>query len=116
MIKIVLLEKIIKVTNWKVCTCNHKCKHVLVDGGYCSDLLSDVIENADSNSIWITIQSHENIIAVALLCEINAILISGSRKISPETLERAEKENIIVLSSQENTYKCACKLFSILQK
>jgi predicted transcriptional regulator len=74
------------------------------------------MENASSESLWITIQSHENIVAVALLCEIRAVLISGSKSISSETIKRAEKENIVILSSHENSYKCACKLFSLLQK
>ena len=35
--------------------------------GYASDLLSDVIANAGKDSVWVTMQIHVNIIAVAAL-------------------------------------------------
>ena len=43
----------------------------IIDGAYVSDLLSDVMGNADQGNIWITLQVHKNITAVALLKEIS---------------------------------------------
>ncbi|MDK2985829.1 MAG: hypothetical protein PWQ96_1471 [Clostridia bacterium] len=84
--------------------------------GYCSDLLSDVIANAPSRSIWITIQTHENIVAASLLRDVGAVLVSGGRKIPPETIKRANEEGVVVLSSEKNSYHCACKLSKILEE
>ena len=46
-----------------------------ITGGYVSDLLSDVMGNAKEGQIWITLQTHQNIIAVASLKDLAAIII-----------------------------------------
>ena len=38
-----------------------------IDGCYISDLLSDVMGNAMEGNIWITLQTHKNVMAVASL-------------------------------------------------
>ena len=47
-----------------------------VTGGYVSDLLSDVIGHAAEGNIWITLQTHQNIVAVASLKEVAGQWIS----------------------------------------
>ena len=41
-----------------------------IDGCYISDLLSDVMGNAMEGNIWITLQTHKNVMAVASLKEL----------------------------------------------
>ena len=41
-----------------------------ISGGYASDMLSDVMANSKKGDVWITLQGHPNIIAVAKLKEI----------------------------------------------
>ena len=48
-----------------------------IEGGYCGDLLSDCIANAKEGSVWVTIQSHPNTVAVAVLVGIPCI-VAGS--------------------------------------
>ena len=43
-----------------------------IKGGYTSDLLSDVMGNAREGNIWITLQTHKNIMAIASLKELAA--------------------------------------------
>ena len=38
-----------------------------ISGGYTSDLLSDVMGHIDEGMLWITMQTHQNIVAVATL-------------------------------------------------
>ena len=54
-----------------------------VRGGYCGDLLSDVMANAPSGSIWLTVQGHLNIVAVALLREMAAVVLTGGPRPGP---------------------------------
>jgi len=42
---------------------------VPVGGGYASDLLSDVMAHAQPEDLWITLQTHQNIVAVAVVKE-----------------------------------------------
>jgi len=46
-----------------------------VTGGYTSDLLSDVMGHAKEGQIWITLQTHKNIMAVASLRDLAAIIL-----------------------------------------
>ena len=61
-----------------------------VTGGYAGDLLSDVLANSEKGNIWITLQVHQNIIAVASSKELSGIIIVNGRKPEEETLERAD--------------------------
>jgi hypothetical protein len=61
-----------------------------VTGGYAGDLLSDVLANSNKGNIWITMQIHPNVLAVASTKDLSGILISNGRKPDTETLKRAE--------------------------
>ena len=65
--------------------------------GYCGDLLSDVMGNAPAGCAWMTVQGHQNIIAVAVLREMAAIVITGGQKPDAETIEKADQEGIPIL-------------------
>ncbi len=84
-----------------------------VTGGYSSDLLSDVMANAKKGNIWITIQSHPNIVAVASLLELSAIIVTGGKKIEKETLSRAEREDITIFDTTESTFNIVGKLYKM---
>jgi len=84
-----------------------------VTGGYASDLLSDVMANAKKGNIWITVQSHPNIIAVASLLELSAIVVTGGKKIEKETLSRAEREDITIFDTTYSTFNIIGKLYKM---
>ncbi|HHF51721.1 MAG TPA: serine kinase, partial [Candidatus Aminicenantes bacterium] len=63
------LNKIKKDLNLKILTAK-KFLDNEVKGGYTSDLLSDVMANSKEKYIWITLQVHLNIVAVAKLKEL----------------------------------------------
>ena len=68
-----------------------------IQGGYCGDLLSDVMGNAPIGCIWLTVQTHQNIVAVAVLREMAAIVLSGDQEPDQETVDKANEEGIPVL-------------------
>ena len=82
-----------------------------ISGGYTSDLLSDVIANSRKNNIWITMQTHLNIIAVASLKELTAIIVVMNRVIDREVLEKAKEERITVLRTNLNAYQISGIIF-----
>ena len=87
-----------------------------VTGGYVSDLLSDVIGNAKEGQIWITLQTHQNIIAVASLKDISAIIIVKGFIPEADTIEKSNAENIPVLGTDQDTFNIAGHLFELLKK
>jgi predicted transcriptional regulator len=84
-----------------------------VKGGYISDMLSDVLANANEGNIWITLQTHLNIVSVAAIKKVSAIIIPLNRKPDDDSLKKAEEENIIILNSDEIGFKIAGKLYEL---
>ena len=84
-----------------------------VCGGYSSDLLSDVIANAQKDNIWITLQIHINIVAVASLKEIAAIILVNGRQPEEATLKKAKQENIPILLTELPTFEIVGKLYEL---
>ncbi len=83
---------------------------------YCSDLLSDVMANAAKDSVWVTLQTHPNIVAVASLIGLSAILVSRGAAPDPETLEKAAREKIPVLTTKLPTFEAAGRLYNLLSQ
>ena len=84
-----------------------------VTGGYAGDLLSDVLANSKKGNLWITLQIHQNIVAVASSKELSGIIIVNGRKPEEETLRKAKEEEIPVMISSLLTYEVAGRLFEI---
>jgi predicted transcriptional regulator len=87
-----------------------------VTGGYVSDLLSDVMGNAREGQIWITLQTHQNIIAVGSLKEVAGIIIVKGYEPETDAIEKSNAENIPVLSTSLDTFTITGKLFELLNK
>ena len=85
-----------------------------VTGGYASDLLSDVIARAEAGNVWVTMHVHENIVAVAVLKELAAIIVVHGRQPAQETLQKANKERIAILVSDLPAFETIGKLYSLL--
>lgn len=84
-----------------------------ITGGYASDLLSDVLANGEEGNIWITLQIHQNIIGVASIKDLAGIILVNGREPEPDTVEKAEAENIPVLVSEMPTFELVGKLYNL---
>ena len=84
-----------------------------VTGGYAGDLLSNVIANSKKGDVWITIQVHANIVAVAVLKELAAIIIVQGREPAEDTIQKAKEENIPILVSNLSSFELIGKLYEL---
>ena len=82
-------------------------------GGYVSDLLSDVMANAKAGDLWVTLQIHQNIVAVASLKEIAGIVLIGGREPEKQTLAKADAENIPILLSNHPAFEVVGQLYQM---
>ncbi len=82
-------------------------------GGYVSDLLSDVMAQSKEGDIWVTLQAHPNIIAVASLKELAGIVIVQGRKPEEETLKKAQNEEIPILVSDLQAFEIVGRLYQM---
>ena len=78
-----------------------------IQGGYCGDLLSDVMANAPNGCIWLTVQTHQNIVSVAVLHEMAGIVLAGGQEPDQETIEKAEEEGVPILMWPKTAFELA---------
>lgn len=106
------LKEIVEKLDLNVIACEEKLENE-VTGAYASDLLSDVIANSKEGNLWLTLQTHQNIIAVATLKELSGIVIVNNREPDEETVKKAEQEKIPLMTSNLTTFELAGKLYEI---
>jgi len=85
-----------------------------VNGVYAGDLLSWVMSHAQKGNAWITVHTHLNIVAVALLTEISCIIIPEGIKVDEATLDKARQEGIAILGTAMNTYETCWRAHQVL--
>ncbi len=106
------LKEIIEILKLEPLSCIHSLDRQ-VSSGYASDLLSCVIKGAKKDSIWITLQSHLNVVAVASLLGLSGVIITESNKPDAETLQRAEAEGVVLMSTPKTTFSVVKELVSL---
>ncbi len=84
-----------------------------VGGGYVTDLLSDVIAHGRKDDVWVTLQVHPNIVAVAVLKELAAVVLVNGREPAPETLEQAERQGVVLLGSPLSAFELVGRLHGL---
>ena len=84
-----------------------------IEGCYVSDLLSDVMGNADAGNIWITLQTHKNVMAVASLKELSCIILVKGLIPNEDTLNQSNEEEIPILQTSMNTYEVTGKVYEL---
>jgi len=87
-----------------------------VSGGYVCDLLSDVIANSKEGQIWITLQTHKNIMAIASLRELAAVILINGLKPNDDTAAQSESEGIPILGTKEPAFETAGKLYRLISE
>ena len=106
-----ILEKL----NLKVCSGTAGLNRE-IKGGYTSDLLSDVMGNAQEGNICITLQTHKNIMAIASLKELSAIVLVKGYKPEEDTAAESETEGIPILSTPLQTFEITGEIFELLRE
>jgi len=81
-----------------------------VSGVFISDMLSDVMSSAQAGNIWLTVQTHKNIVSAANLIDISAVLITHGKMVPEDTIELANRFHVIILSSSLSSFQLASKL------
>lgn len=84
-----------------------------VTRGYVSDMLSDVIANAGKDFVWVTMQTHVNVIAVAALKDLAAIVVTGGHRPDHATVEVARTKGLCVLGTERAAFPVAGRLYEM---
>ena len=84
-----------------------------VTGGYVSDLLSHVMGKAKSGQVWITMQGHQNIIAVASLIGLSAVIVADGIEAEEQTVAKARDQEVVLCKSRLPVYEIAGRLYKM---
>jgi hypothetical protein len=82
-------------------------------GAICTDLLSDILGNGDPGEVWITIQTHRNVAAVAAAQGLAAVVITASRRPAEDLLQLAQAEGITIFTTPADSYEVAGRLWEL---
>jgi len=85
-----------------------------VTGAYTSDLLSDVMGNIVEGNIWITLQTHLNVMAIASLRDVAGVILVSKFQPEQDMLDRANEERIPVLVTELSAFEISGKLYQLL--
>lgn len=107
------LQTIIEKLNLTLLTEERDFSSIQIESGYQSDLLSCVMTGAQPQSIWITLIANINIVAVASLLEISAIIITENAQPNQETISRANMEEVVLLSTSASNFHVAGQLWDL---
>jgi len=81
-------------------------------GIYQTDLLSAAIKNAKPNDALITLISHVNTVALAMMIDLSLIIIAEYRFVSKDMIDKANEEGICILRTQMKSYEIVIDLFN----
>ncbi|MBC7224960.1 MAG: serine kinase [Anaerolineae bacterium] len=81
-----------------------------VTGGYASDLLSRVLAAAKAGNVWVTLQNHPNVVAVASLLDLAAVIVTEGPEVGPETVARAQEHGVVLLRTPHDTFTIVARL------
>lgn len=82
----------------------------ILNAGYTSDMLSDVMANAPEDSVLVTIQNHINTIAVSTLAGIKLIVVCHKRPIPEDMRKIAENEAVGIISTPYSQFEASCAI------
>jgi serine kinase of HPr protein (carbohydrate metabolism regulator) len=107
------LQEIITKLNLTVLTEEKDFEQIVPSSGYTSDLLSCVMAGAQHKAIWITLQAHTNIVAVAALLDLSAIIITEGAQPEEDVIAKANEENITLLLTNQFSYEMVGQLWEM---
>ena len=106
------LKDIVVKLNLEVLAGN-KSLELEINGGYVSDILSDVMAKTEKGDLWVTNQAHQNVIALVYFKRMAGVIIADGIDPEPEALEKAVEHNIPLLKTQLCAFEVVGQLYQL---
>jgi hypothetical protein len=107
------LQDVIDQLSLTVLTQSADFAGVTPTGGYTSDLLSCVMAGAKKGAVWVTLQAHLIIVAVAALLEMSAVIITEGAQPEAATIDKAKAEGITLLATDKPSFEVVGRLWEM---
>lgn len=86
-----------------------------ITGGYASDLLSDVMGHSQEGQVWITLQTHRNIIGIASLKDLAAVILVKGFTPDSDTADLAVAEGVALLGTPMQAFEISGKIYGLMK-
>lgn len=86
-----------------------------ISGAYAGDLLSWVMGRAEQDQLWLTIMTNANVIAVASLVDVSAVILCEGALPDSEVCRLAKEKGINLLVSEDRIYECCVRLGALMK-
>lgn len=103
------LSEIVKVLDGTVVTKDFDGDREATSG-FVGDLLSVVMGRAKENCVWVTIQSHINVVAVASLVDMACVVVAEGFIVDQDAVTKAEIEEIPIITTALSSYEAVAAL------
>jgi predicted transcriptional regulator len=107
----VKISDIIKYTEARVVSGTLKIDKEL-DKAFSSDLMSDVLTLDEENILLITGLSNLQLVRTAEMADIHVVLLARGKQASPEMIELASENNLMIIETAFSIYKASGILYS----
>ena len=108
------LAEITKELDLEILTETRDLSQCKPTAGYASDMLSRVMAHAPRDgALWVTLQSHANIVAVGAVLGLSAIIITEGERPDRETIAKASEMGIPLLATAKPTYHVVGNLWRL---
>ena len=71
---------------------------------------------AQEGNVWVTLQTHKNVIAIASLKELACVVLVKGNQPDEDMLEQAKEEEIPVLGTAEQTFEVAGQIYKLINE
>lgn len=85
-----------------------------VSGCFIGDLLSWVMAKGQPGNIWVSVQAHLNVVAVALLREFSCLIVCDGASIPEETIQKCKEEELNLIATDLSAYEVSKVLNNLL--
>lgn len=109
------VKEMIEALNLKLLTkdVSEDALYTEVEGGYASDLLSNAMGQGQPGMVWVTMQGHQNVAAVASLIGLSAVIVAGDGPVSQDTVNKANLNDVVVLATDESAFQVIGRLYEL---
>jgi hypothetical protein len=97
---------------WEIMTRNVP-QETDIKTGYASDLLSDVLANSIEGDLWVTRQTHLNIVAIAVMRDLAGVLLANGVKPDPDTIAKAVEKSVPIFRTPLPTFEVVGRLYQL---
>ncbi len=84
-----------------------------INGGIVSDILSDVMAQAHKGDLWVTNQTHENVLAIVFFKSLAGVILPNGHQLDEEAAQKAVEKGLPVFMTDLPAFEVVGRLYEL---